>query len=104
MREHSIRASIVTLGPGGCQEGKKRTNAEVTESRVTDPKERSERLAALTRPSENGERLEGGLQFGTIVFLGEGAEDDQSDGVDNALLAQDRRGSVVPRRCLNDLH
>ena len=102
MREHSIRASIVTLGPGGRQEGKKRTNAEVTvikkESRVTDPKERerSDRLAALTRPSENGERLEGGLQFGTIVFLGEGAEDDQSDGVDNALLAQDRRGSVVP--------
>ena len=67
-------------------------------------RERSDRLAALTRPSENGERLEGGLQFGTIVFLGEGAEDDQSDGVDNALLAQDRRGSVVPRRCLDDLH
>ena len=58
----------------------------------------------VTRPSEDGERLEGRLQFGTIVFLGEGAEDDQSDGVDDALLAQDRRGSGVPRRCLNDLH
>ena len=85
-----------------------RTNAEETamkkESRVTDSKERSERLAVLTRPRDDGERLEGGLQFGTIVFLGEGAEDDQSDGVDDALLAQDRRGSVVPRRSLNDLH
>ena len=59
--------------------------------------------AALTRPCEDGERFEGGFQFGAVVLLGEGAEDDHDDGVDDALLAQERRGGVVSRRGLYDL-
>ena len=49
---------------------------------------------ALTRPCEDGERLKGGLQLGAVVLLGERA-DDLKDGVDDALLAQQRGSSVV---------
>ena len=63
-----------------------------------------EECAALTRWScEDGERLEGGLQFGAVFLHGERAEDDQNDGVDDALLAQERRSSVASRRGLDDL-
>ena len=77
---------------------------------VADESSRSRRClslsrcyAALTRHCKHDERLESSLQFGAVVLLNEGAKDDQNYSVDDALLAQERRSSVVSRRGLNDL-
>ena len=57
----------------------------------------------LTCFGENDQRLQRHLEFGAILFVCEAVDDVGGDGAEDALLAKDQRGHVVPGKSLHNL-